>query len=736
MTPKRLLSWWTTKRISCDSPNQDNSYCKRILLRYDGFGTFQAGLMTRSLRFSHNGREVAIALTFALGVLLLPGCGQRPENGAALESKTQGHETTAKIPSLGRQSKMPSLASSSSISPYLKAHQDDLVAWLPWGKDAFDLAEAENKAILLSIGFSACHWCHVMQRESFNDPATAKYMNDHFINVLVDREERPDIDAIYTRQLEALSVRVGWPMTLFLRPDGKAFYAGTYFPPGDVDAPHSFRKILAQINDMWLSDRRAVDAACTKVSDSISAQDKNAARSQTLTYANLNFALGRLLQRCDEEFGGLKQSRKFPVSAVNSLMMRLSVAPETQKAFSDLLPYCRAYVATTLNSMANGQINDHVGGGFFRYATTKHWRHPHFEKMLSDNALIAQNYFEAYSLTKNNRWRTKGVVTVEFMLDELALPSGLFAGSLDADSVATKDSAATKDSVKTGAVKEDSFIKEEGAFYTFNAQDIEQALPQDIRAAVVAACNFTAAGNCGAGKNLPYFDDSPRPASLTEGLKKLAHWRLRRPRPARNDTVVAAWNGMAISTLVDAYKATRNPKYLDAAQTTAKALLLKLSMPDKLAHSDLTSAEGFLDDYAYVEKAMLDLYSVDRDSRWRQKARELNGIVLERFLDKDNGKFLYASLSLTSLENAEHRNVRDVVYATTDGTWPGAAGTAIENLIRLDAVPRESGNVTSEADYLAIARRSLAASGRAMQEDPVAHASMLVALERLLRTSH
>lgn len=688
--------------------------------------------MARSLRFSHNNRVAAIGITFALGVFLLPGCGQRSENGAdraAQESDVQGSKT-AKTRSLGRQSKMPSLASNHIVSPYLSAHQDDLVAWSPWGKDAFDLAKAENKPILLSIGFSACHWCHVMQRESFNDPATAKYMNDHFINVLVDREERPDIDAIYTRQLEALSVRVGWPMTLFLRQDGKAFYAGTYFPPGDVTAPRSFRKILAQINDMWLSDRRAVDAACAKVADTIAAQDKNAERSQSLNYANLNFALGRLLQRCDEEYGGLNQSRKYPVAAINTLMMRLSVAPEMNKSFFDLLPHCRTYVATTLNGMANGQINDQVGGGFFRYATTKEWRRPHFEKMLSDNALVAQNYFEAYSLTKNIQWLTKGVVTVEFMLDELALPNGLFAGSLDADSGVANNIDNSK------ITKADTHKKEEGAFYTFSAHDIEQALPKGIRAEIVTACNFTAAGNCGAGKNLPYFDIAPRHAALTEGLKKLEYWRLRRPRPARNDTVVAAWNGMAISTLVSAYRATRNPKYLEAAQTAATALLLKLSMPDKLCHSDLSSAEGFLDDYAYVEKAMLDLYSVDKGSQWRKKARELNAIVLQRFLDKDNGKFLYAPFAASKPEDTEQGRVRDVVYATTDGTWPGAAGTAIENLIQLDTVPENSGDVTTDANYLAIARRSLAASGRSMQEDPVAHASMLVALERLLRTGH
>lgn len=234
-------------------------------------------------------------------------------------------------------------------------------------------------------------------------------------------------------------------------------------------------------------------------------------------------------------------------------------------------------------------------------------------------------------------------------------------------------------------------------------------------------------------------------ASIDEGLQKLQHWRLRRPRPARNNTVVAAWNGMAISSLVSAYKATRNPKYLEVAQKAANALLLKLSSPDQLAHSDISAQQGFLDDYAYVEKAMLDLYSVDRGALWRRKARDLNAIVLERFLDKDNGKFRYAPVAANSF-GAPDRNleilpervpergrISGAVYATTDGTWPGAAGTAIENLIRLDAVPTMPGDVSSDADYLAIARRSLAASGRAMQEDPVAHASMLVALERLLR---
>ncbi len=668
--------------------------------------------MARSPRFSHNHYRSAAAL--AISALLLAGCGQQnvadKAPGAASELAAQRERQRDR---LGRQGKNPSLTSNTKMSPYLAAHQDDLVSWAPWGQDAFELARAENKPVLLSIGFSACHWCHVMQKESFNDPATAKYMNDHFINVLVDREERPDVDAIYTRQLEALSVRPGWPMTLCLRPDGQAFYAGTYYPPGDETAPHSFRKVLTQVNDMWLSDHRAVDAACAKVADTLAVRDKDAGRSQSLTYANLNFALGRLLQRCDLEYGGLKQSRKYPAAAINTLVMRLLASEEMHRSYADLLPHCRAYIAATLDGMANGQINDQVGAGFFRYATNKQWLRPHFEKMLSDNALISQNYFEAYGLTKSNYWLTKGVQTIEFMLDELALPSGLFAGSLSADSV---------EGGSTGAAKKEG----EGAFYTFSAQDLEQALPAEMRAKVAASCNFTSAGNCGAGKNLPYFNSSPNKASGYDGLKKLEYWRLRRPKPVRNDTAVAAWNGMAISSLVSAYRATRNPKYLEVAQRAANVLLLKLSLPDKLLHSDISTQQGFLDDYGYVEKALLDLYEVDKNSLWLKKARDLNALVLERFLDQDSGKFLYAprAASAPALSN---------VYATTDGTWPGAAGAAIENLIRLDAFPKVASDGSTGADYLAIARRSLTASGRAMQEDPAAHASMLVALERFLR---
>ncbi len=685
--------------------------------------------MAPSPRFSH--KHYRFATIFAVCSLLLAGCGQQnvADKAPGAESEKAAQRARQRD-SLGRQGKNPSLPSDTKISPYLAAHQDDLVSWAPWGEDAFELARAENKPVLLSIGFSACHWCHVMQKESFNDPATAKYMNEHFISVLVDREERPDVDAIYSRQLEALSVRPGWPMTLFLRPDGQAFYAGTYYPPGDETAPHSFRRVLTQVNDMWLSDHRAVDAACTKVADTLAARDKDAGRSQSLTYANLNFALGRLLQRCDLEYGGLKQSRKYPAAAINTLVMRLLASEEMHRSYADLLPHCRAYIAATLDGMANGQINDQVGAGFFRYATNKQWLRPHFEKMLSDNALISQNYFEAYGLTKSNYWLTKGVQTIEFMLDELALPSGLFAGSLSADSV---------EAGSTGAEKKES----EGAFYTFSAQDLEQALPVEIRAKVAASCNFTAAGNCGAGKNLPYFNSkastlaatssgaslfisSPNKAAGYDGLKKLEYWRLRRPKPARNDTAVAAWNGMAISSLVSAYRATRNPKYLEVAQKAANVLLLKLSLPDKLLHSDISTQEGFLDDYAYVGKALLDLYEVDKNSLWLKKTRDLNAMVLERFLDQDSGKFLYAprAAAAPALSN---------IYATTDGTWPGAAGVAIENLIRLDAFPKVASDVSTGADYLAIARRSLTASGRAMQEDPVAHASMLVALERLLR---
>lgn len=681
--------------------------------------------MARSPRFSHKHYRFARALVFSS--ILLAGCGQEKvaDKAPGAESEKAAQRARQRD-NLGRQGKNPSLPGNTKLSPYLAAHQDDLVSWAPWGEDAFELARAENKPVLLSIGFSACHWCHVMQKESFNDPDTAKYMNDHFINVLVDREERPDVDAIYTKQLEALSVRPGWPMTLLLRPDGQAFYAGTYYPPGDETAPHSFRKVLTQVNDMWLSDHRAVDAACAKVAATLAARDKDAGRSQSLTYANLNFALGRLLQRCDLEYGGLKQSRKYPVAPVNALVMRLLASEQMHRSYSDLLPHCRAYIAATLDGMANGQINDQLGAGFFRYATNKQWLRPHFEKMLSDNALISQNYFEAYGLTKSNYWLTKGVQTIEFMLNELALPSGLFAGSLSADSV---------EAGSTGADKKEG----EGAFYTFSAKDLEQALPADMRAQVAAGCNFTAAGNCGAGKNLPYFSSSSNKTPVYEGLKKLEYWRLRRPKPLRNDTAVTAWNGMAISSLVSAYRATRNPKYLEVAQEAANALLLKLSLPDKLLHSDISTQEGFLDDYAFAEKALLDLYEVDRNSLWLKKARDFNALVLERFLEKDSGKFLYAASGSTSGSASSSASGSTPAlastknYATTDGTWPGAAGVAIENLIRLDGLPKVASDASAGADYLAIARRSLTASGRAMQEDPVANASMLVALERLLR---
>ncbi|CAN5497082.1 thioredoxin domain-containing protein [soil metagenome] len=663
----------------------------------------------------------------ATSALLLAGCSA-PYNSDL--KKTSGN-TEGSDPSA-------STVISYKLSPYLSAHQDDLVNWSPWGQASFDLAKAQNKPILLSIGFSACHWCHVMQKESFNDAATAKYMNDHFINVLVDREDRPDVDAYYTRQLEALSGRAGWPMTLFLRADGKAFYAGTYFPPGDENAPHSFRKVLGQINDMWLSDQRAIDAACAKVSDSLSSP-KNASLAQLLNYANLNFALGRLLQRCDQEFGGLKQSRKFPVAAVNTLIMRLTVNKEMNNSYSDLLPFCRRYLATTLNGMANGQINDQLSGGFFRYATNKEWLRPHFEKMLADNALIAQNFFEAYNITRNRFWLNKGVMTVEFILAELALPNGMFAGSLSADSLSQNSDERLSQQA-------------EGAYYTFSAQDLDKALPKAIRAAADQAFNFTAQGNCGDGKNLPYFKSTnttkplaaAKQPAISEGLRKLEDWRMKRPKPSRNDTAIASWNGMAISTLITAFQSTGNPKYLEAAERAATAVLSKMFLAERLAHSDSSTQEGFLDDYAYLERALLDLSTVSKNSQWLRKAQELNDIVLERFLEKESGKFLYSPRGSDSELGVK---VGSKIYATTDSTWPGSAGVAIENLIRLAAVPNTSGpksNVpnqvaskpspidSSDVNYLDIARRSLSASGRAMQEDPVAHASMLVALERLL----
>jgi uncharacterized protein YyaL (SSP411 family) len=569
----------------------------------------------------------------------------------------------------------PVAALASSASPYLQLHKNDLVHWRPWSASVIAEAALENKPIMVCLGFSACHWCHVMQKESFNDPATADYLNQNFVCILVDREERPDVDERFAAQLRALKVRVGWPMTVFVRRDGTAYMAGTYYPPGDLNTPGSFRQIL----------KRAREAFATADKGSSSIANDAAAESSVFKKENFEFALRRLVEKLDRRNGGLKGTRKYPPVAVLALAQSLptdKVPPAPVGSADSSVSILKSFADETLVQMASGQIYDPLDGGFFRFATRPDWRRPHFEKMLESNAQLARLYTES-------QFDYMGFKVLGFVLERFSLLDGCFATSLDADS--------------NGG---------EGGYYTFSYAAMKSILTAPELEELVAVAGVTEAGNCGTNANVLSFKRGSFPSALAlSAVGKLRVEQRKRQFPARNENIITAPNAMAISALVAGYRKSKKPAYWQAATKAADAILKKLYANNVLSHS--TKVAAFLDDYAYLESAMLDLYSIDKNVRWLRVALALNKTVSEEFLDKDSGLFYFNNIK-TPIEQR--------VVATTDGT-ASAAGVAVENLLRLAAI-----NETFNADRPALkakANQILNSHAKLIQAEPVRFAYML-----------
>ncbi len=450
---------------------------------------------------------------------------------------------------------------------------------------------------------------------------------------------------------------------------------------------------MAKVVKLWQQERPIVDKAAAVVA-SATLNSTGVASGTALSYANLDFAVSRLMDRVDSKYGGLEQSRKYPVPWVLGLFQRQSERRSERQSErqsqghsqgrSGPAVVARNFVATTLDAMAMRQICDQVGGGFFRYATNEQWRSPHFEKMLSDNALIAAIYMQVGTSQKNSFWLATGRKTVDFILAELCLADGTFAGSIDADT-----------------------IEGEGMFYTYSTAEARAALPAQCVDRFISFSNFTD----------------------VDGLDALEKFRTSRTRPHRDDRVIAAWNGMAISALIEAHKAGLqsnqfdserylNKRYLPAAQKACHSLLRKLYAQDILHHAEGSGAVAYLDDYAFVEKALLDLYTVDHDLHWLKLAEQMNATVLSEYFHSATNSFSYTKLSQNNL-----------LSATTDGTVPSGAAAAIENIIRLVRLKRDEGSKRQ----LLLARSVLQTCSGAMQAEPQRYASMLVALESLLQ---
>jgi len=491
------------------------------------------------------------------------------------------------------------------ISPYLLQHADNPVDWYPWGDEALNKAKQEDKPIFLSIGYSACHWCHVMERESFEDEHTAAILNEHFVSIKVDREERPDIDRIYMGAVQAMTGSGGWPMSVFLTPDGKPFYGGTYFPPASRQGMPAFTEVLLAVANAWRDRRGEVEKTTQQVLHVLHADvtEATGVGIERLAFNTLKAAISALEDDYDHQNGGWGQPPKFPQPMTLDFLMRYNYAVDHPEALRMALH--------TLEEMARGGIYDQLGGGFHRYAVDGRWLVPHFEKMLYDNALLARVYLHAWQMSRNDLFRAIAEETLDYVVREMTVAGGGFASSQDADTEG-----------------------EEGKFYLWTADQIGEVLGDDA-AAFESAYDVTPQGNF-EGKNILHFVGAlDRRRVFADERRPLFLARDERAHPARDDKVLTSWNGLMLAAFAEASWVLDRPDYLEVARRNADFLLRELTREGyRLWHSwreGKPQVEGFLEDYANLAEGLVTLYQADFDARWYKAAEGLTRIMLEHF---------------------------------------------------------------------------------------------------------
>ena len=477
-----------------------------------------------------------------------------------------------------------------ATSPYLLQHAGNPVDWYEWGPEALERAGAEDKPVLLSIGYAACHWCHVMAHESFEDEETAALMNERFVNVKVDREERPDLDSLYMDAVVAMTGHGGWPMTVFLLPSGEPFLGGTYFPPEPRHGLPSFRQVLVAISDAYRERRGDVTQQAGALVEALRQSAAAQPSAEPLTESLLSEAVRGVERQFDPEWGGFGGAPKFPPASVLEFLLRMHVGGN---------PAALAMVTTTLDGMAAGGMYDLLGGGFHRYSVDERWLVPHFEKMLYDNALLAPVYLHAWVVTGEERYREVAEETIDYMLRELRLPEGGFASAQDADTEGV-----------------------EGLTFTWTA---DEGVPGDL---------------------LEPFEHgrSILRGRLDEELKRrLFEVRERRPKPLRDDKAIAAWNGLALAALAEAGRRLDRPELVDAGRELAEFLLGSLSAENGRLHrswrAGRASNPGYLEDYADVANGLYELHVATGDLRWLREANRLARLAVELFADDERGGF-------------------------------------------------------------------------------------------------
>ena len=595
-------------------------------------------------------------------------------------------------------------------SPYLLKHAHNPVDWYPWGSDALARARDEDKPILLSIGYAACHWCSVMERESFENEATARLMNSLFVNIKVDREERPDLDALYMDAVQALTGSGGWPMTVFLTPDGMPFYAGTYFPPDDnrYGMP-GFPTVLKRLAYYYTSQREEVEKQAEAFRDFYRERDQSQLRlpdgvlpnEVTLTDDELRQATTALLERVDATYGGFDGAPKFP----HAMNLEFLLRQATRRTDGDAEAIIAA-VRQALDVMAAGGIHDQIGGGFHRYATDKNWLVPHFEKMLYDNALLARVYLAAWQLTGEASYRRICEETLDYVLREMTDAAGGFYSTQDADSEG-----------------------EEGKFYVWTPDELRAALDASDAEIVEKVWGVTDSGNF-EGRNILHIAQTPAEVAAALGVDgqqvdeaiarartRLYEVRSQRVAPARDDKVLTAWNGLMQRAFAEAGRILDRDDYRNAASTNARFLLGAMRADKGLLRSwrnGQAKILAYLEDYGALANALLSTYEATSDVSFFTAARSLADEALKRFWNEETATFFDTA--------ADHEQLIGRPRELTDNATPSGTSLMAEALLRLAAF-------TGEATYRDTAARIVVPLTPAMVKQPLAFGRLLCALD-------
>ena len=594
-------------------------------------------------------------------------------------------------------------------SPYLLQHAHNPVDWHAWGNEAFERARREDKPILLSIGYSACHWCHVMEEESFEDEAIAQLMNDNFINIKVDREERPDLDTIYMNAVQMMTGGGGWPMTVFLTPDGKPFYGGTYFPPVDRYGMPGFPRVLISVAEAYRERRDEIESSADGMLGELKRLNRVGAPKggpeDELDYEIADQAANHLLRTLDPVYGGFGGKPKFPPSMTLQFLLRQYHRTKDPSALNA--------VELTLNKMARGGMYDQLGGGFHRYSVDEKWLVPHFEKMLYDNALLSRVYTDAYLATGNEFYKRVAVETLDYVAREMTDKDGGFYSTQDADSEG-----------------------EEGKFFVWTPEEVVGLLGEEDARLFNRYFDVTEMGNF-EGHSILHVEED---VDVIARLMRVSHERLlevidrgrpilfeareKRVKPFRDEKILTAWNGLMMRGFAEASRAFDREDYREIAARNADFLMKKLRRDSRLlrTHKDGESKlNGYLEDYAYVIEGLLALYEASFDLRWFEEARALAETMIAQFWDAESGGFFFTS--------ADHETLIARTKDFYDNATPSGNSAAAVALLRLSLL-------TGEDRYRVMAEAILRLMKPLMMRAPAAFGHLLSALDLFLSSPY